>query len=132
MQSSVALRACAVAGCAILFSASSGISPGAAASSAHAELAVRGRSNATPSIASDRDQVAIAWSASLPSGATDVFVAVSADGGRTFSAPVRVNDVDGDARVNGEQPPRVAFARGGLSVVWTTRGEKGTKLLFAR
>ena len=42
------------------------------------------------------------------SGGTDVYVAVSADGGRTFGAPVRVSDARGTARVNGETAPRVA------------------------
>ena len=53
--------------------------------------------------------MAIAWGASTPAGATDVYAAVSRDGGRTFGPPVRVNDVDGEARLNGEQPPRVAL-----------------------
>ena len=43
-------------------------------------LAVSGRANATPSIASDGDVVVVAWGASLPSGATDVFLAVSRNG----------------------------------------------------
>ena len=68
-----------------------------------------GASNATPSIAADGDFVAIAWGASTPAGATDVYTAVSRDGGRTFGPPVRVNDADGEARLNGEQPPRVAL-----------------------
>ncbi len=72
-------------------------------------LAVPGRSNATPSIAADGDFVTIAWGASTPAGATDVYNAVSRDGGRTFGPPVRVSDVDGEARLNGEQPPRVAL-----------------------
>jgi len=101
------------------------------------ELRVSNRTNATPSIASDGNAVAIVWGAALPDGATDVFVAVSADGGQTFSAPSRVNDVDGDARLSGEQPPRVAIRAAGphppsLSVVWTTKGSSGTKLVHAR
>jgi hypothetical protein len=63
-----------------------------------------------------------------------VFAAASTDGGQTFSAPVRVNSVAGDARVNGEQPPRVSVRpRQGrapeIAVVWTTKGAQGTKLL---
>ena len=42
-------------------------------------------------------------------GDTDIFAAMSRDGGRAFSAPVRVNSLPGDARVNGEQPPRLAL-----------------------
>ena len=98
-------------------------------------LAVPGRSNAAPSIAADGEFVAIAWSASLPGGATDIFLAVSRDGGQTFGSPVRVNDTDGDARVNGEQPPRVVIQRGdppAITVVWTTKGANGTRLVSAR
>jgi hypothetical protein len=100
-------------------------------------LAVPGRANATPSIAADGRFVAVAWSAALPSGATDIFLAVSRDGGTTFASPVRVNDKDGDARVNGEQPPRVTLGRAGtagpqITVVWPTKGTAGTKLIYAR
>jgi hypothetical protein len=96
------------------------------------QLAVPGRSNATPSIASDGAVLAIAWGASTPAGATDVYAAVSGDGGRTFGAPVRVNDVDGDARLNGEQPPRVAVHGTAITVVWTAKGANGTKLVQSR
>jgi hypothetical protein len=102
------------------------------AASPAATLAVPGRVNATPSIASDGDLVSVVWGGSLPNGATDVFLAVSRDGGRTFGAPTRVNDVDGDARLNGEQPPRVTLARNVITVVWTTKGTNGTKLLQSR
>ena len=98
-------------------------------------LAVPDRSNATPSIASDGAFVAVAWGASLASGATDIFLATSRDGGRTFGTTVRVNDKDGDARVNGEQPPRVVLQHADppiVTVVWTTKGEKGTRLVYAR
>lgn len=100
-------------------------------------LAVPGRANATPSIASLGDTVVIAWSAATQEGATDVYVATSRDAGRTFGAPVRVNDVGGDARVSGEQPPRVTIARGtarraAVAVVWTAKGDRGTALRFAR
>ncbi|HEY2905346.1 MAG TPA: sialidase family protein [Vicinamibacterales bacterium] len=100
-------------------------------------LAVPGRTNANVSVASDGAAVDVVWAASAPSGATDIYSAASTDGGRTFAAPVRVNDVDGDARVTGEQPPHVALAtRSGkppsVIVVWTTKGTSGTKLLQAR
>jgi len=107
------------------------------AASAPIELGVKGRGNATPTIAADGSFVAVTWGGTLPSGATDVFAAVSRDGGRAFSAPVRVNNVDGDARLNGEQPPHVALVpRAGhdpsIVVVWTTKGANGTKLLQSR
>jgi hypothetical protein len=96
------------------------------------ELAVKGRSNATPSIAVDGQTVAIAWGASTPAGATDVYAAVSRDGGVAFSAPVRVNDVEGEARLNGEQPPRVAVRGAAITIVWTAKGANGTRLLQSR
>jgi hypothetical protein len=130
MQSPVWGRALASAGCVVLI-ASVDFAPQVRAAAPHTDLAVPGRSNSTPSISADGDRVAIAWGASQPSGATDVFVAASSDGGRSFGAPVRVNDVDGDARLNGEQPPRVAITGATVSVVWTTNGENGTRLLFA-
>lgn len=97
-------------------------------------LGVTGRTNANVSLATQGSFVAAVWSASAPDGATDIMAATSRDGGATFSAPVRVNSTPGDARVNGEQPPRLALkARStGLpqvSVVWTTKGSAGTKLL---
>lgn len=85
---------------------------GAAPASANAvdvTLKVRGRANATPWMAARGAFVAVAWGASLPSGKADVFVAVSRDGGASFGGPVRVNSVEGDARVGGELPPRVAL-----------------------
>ena len=107
------------------------------AANAPIELGVKGRGNATPTIAADGSFVAVTWGATQPSGVTDVFAAVSRDGGRAFGAPVRVNDVEGDARLNGEQPPQVALvSRAGhdpaIVVVWTTKGANGTKLLQAR
>ena len=96
------------------------------------QLAVPGRSNATPSITSDGAVVAIAWGASTPAGATDVYAAVSTDGGRTFGSAVRVNDVDGDARLNGEQPPRVVVHQSAVTVIWTAKSVSGTRLVQAR
>ena len=46
-------------------------------------IGVPGRSNSTPSIVSEGNVVAIAWGASTPAGATDVYTAVSRDGGRS-------------------------------------------------
>src|SRR5262249_906407 len=58
---------------------------------------------------------------------------------KSFSAPVRVNDVPGDARVSSELPPRIALVPAKSSsnapsvvVVWTTKGASGTKILSAR
>jgi hypothetical protein len=100
-------------------------------------LSVPDRRNATPTVAADGTFVTVVWGATLPSGVTDIFAAVSRDGAHTFGSAVRVNQIDGDARVNGEQPPRVALVkRSGLDpsivVVWTTKGRAGTKLVMAR
>jgi hypothetical protein len=100
-------------------------------------LSVPGRTSATPTVAADARFVVVAWGTTLPAGVTDIFTAVSRDGAQTFGAPVRVNHVDGDARVNGEQPPRVVLLprRGGdpaIAVVWTTKGASGTKLVMSR
>jgi hypothetical protein len=67
----------------------------------------------------------------------DIYLAVSANRGESFSQPVRVNSTPGEARVNGEQPPRVALVPGtagppSIVVVWTAKGAAGTLLLTAR
>jgi hypothetical protein len=90
-------------------------------------LEVPGRSNATPWVAAAGSFVAVAWGATA-AGKTDVFVAVSRDGGVTFRAPRQVNTIDGEARLGGELPPRVSLARKTstsvpeIVVVWTARG----------
>lgn len=103
----------------------------------HATLAVAGRSNATVSLASGGGLVVAAWSAATPAGVTDVYSAVSADGGLSFSAPLRVNTVPGDARVNGEQPPRITIATRPnalpvMTLVWTSKDTQGTTILSAQ
>jgi len=100
-------------------------------------LSVPGRNNATPTVVADGTFVTVVWGATLPSGVTDIFAAVSRDGAHSFGPAVRVNQIEGDARVNGEQPPRAALVkRSGLdpsiTVVWTTKGRAGTRLVMAR
>jgi hypothetical protein len=100
-------------------------------------LGVAGRSNAHVSLAAEGRFVVAVWSASARDGATDIYSAVSRDAGAAFSAPIRVNSTIGDARVNGEQPPRAALTprRGStpvITVVWTARGASGTTLQTAR
>ena len=73
-------------------------------------LAVPNRTNSTPWIASTGSFVAVAWGAAAP-GKGDIFIAVSRNGGTSFSSPVRVNSVDGDARISGEIAPRVALMK---------------------
>ena len=85
-------------------------------------LAVPDRSNQTPWAAALGPFVAVAWGAQPADGKLDVFVAVSRDSGRTFGAPVRVNDVEGEARLGGELPPRVALvprSGGGSPRLWS-------------
>lgn len=91
-------------------------------------LTVAGRASATPSIAAAGQIVAIAWGATGADDRTDVFAAVSRDGGVKFSDPVRVNAVTGEARLSGEMPPRIAVRRVQASeveivVAWTARAD---------
>jgi len=99
-------------------------------------LSVPGRTNANVTLAAEGSFVAIAWSASTPAGSTDIYTAVSRDAGTTFSTPARVNSTEGEANVNGEQPPRVVLVRRSATpsivVVWTAKGSGGTRLLSAR
>jgi hypothetical protein len=77
-------------------------------------ISVAGRSSQTPWAAASGDFVVVAFGAQTGDGKADVFVAVSRDGGRGFSTPVRVNAIEGDARLGGELPPRAGLvARGG-------------------
>jgi hypothetical protein len=99
-------------------------------------LGVPGRANANVSLAADGEFIAAAWSASEAGGSMDIYLSVS-DNGETFSPPVRVNATPGEARVNGEQPPRIALVprtegRPAIVVVWTARRAEGTVLLIAR
>jgi hypothetical protein len=104
-----------------------------------ATLAVRGRANVTPSIAAADQFVAVAWGATSLTGpgTTDVFAAVSRNGGGTFAAPVRVNEAGSSASVGAEQPPRISVVpRAGrdpeVVVMWTAKSKGGTRLLVAR
>ena len=111
------------------------IGSGHAASPDTAVLAVAGRSNANPSIAAAGAFVAVTWAATGERG-TDIYLAASADAGRTFGRPALVSGPAG-ANVSGEQPPRVVLSpRTGRApdvvVVWTSKASSGTRLLSAR
>lgn len=82
-------------------------------------LGVSGRRNTGAALAADGASVVVAWAA-VSDAATDVYAAFSNDGGASFGPPVRVNDVPGDARMSGEQAPRVTLGRG-VQVVWLSR-----------
>jgi hypothetical protein len=110
-------------------------SPGAR-SSAGIEIGVQGLANANASIAASASFVGIAWAARTADGATDIYAATSRDAGRSFGAPVRVNQVSGPASVSGEQPPRIALVSAGarapgLAVMWTAKAPSGTRLVTA-
>ncbi len=99
-------------------------------------LSVAGRTNAAPWVATSGRFVAVTWGAALD-GKWNVYVATSADEGATFGAPVRVNSVEGDGRIGGEIPPRVALhvPPGGAAphvvVAWNAK-DQGTEIKIAR
>ena len=64
--------------------------------------------NATPVLASSGRWVAVVWTATERIG-TNVYAATSGDNGARFGPAVRVNDVDGEGHVYGEDPPRVTL-----------------------
>jgi hypothetical protein len=101
------------------------------------DLGIADHINATPSIAAHGRFVSVVWGATSSGASTDVYTAISRDGGRSFDGPVRVNSVTGAARLNGEQPPLVTLldrsdADPAIVVVWTARGANGTILLQSR
>ncbi len=122
------LRAAAIAVC---------LGAGVQGQPAVTTLGVEGRANAHVSLAAEGGFVVAAWAASFPTGVSDIYASVSRDGGMTFELPTRVNSTPGDARVNGEQPPRVALTPGAtgdpaVTVFWTSKGASGTALLTSR
>lgn len=99
-------------------------------------LGIVGRENAAIRVAARGRYVAVVWGATASVG-TDVYSAVSRDAGRSFAAPVRVNDTPFDARVGGELPPQVvlvprASAEPQIVVVWTAKRPDGGRLLMSR
>ncbi len=101
-----------------------GLSSRAAQPASPTTLGVAGAVNATPSLAIAGRTLAAVWTATKD-GATNVYLALSRDGGATFSDPMRVNDQNGDATANNEQPPRVAISESdrALTVLWSKRNE---------
>jgi len=73
-------------------------------------LGLRQTANSTPVLAASDQWVVAVWSAA-DHERTDIYAAMSRDAGQHFGAPVRVNDVEGEGHVAGENPPRVAIAR---------------------
>ena len=83
-------------------------------------LAVEGTTGSGISLAAAGQQVVATWAATADSR-TNIYVAVSRDGGVRFGPPVRVNDLDGDARVSGEQAPRVAIWKDMVVLTWSSK-----------
>jgi hypothetical protein len=79
---------------------------------------VSGAANSGVSLAAHGSTVVATWAA-RSGAATDVYAAFSRDAGASFDAPVRVNSVAGDARVSGEQAPRVAVSSA-ARIVWVS------------
>ena len=100
-------------------------------------LGAANQENEFVSLASSGDWVAAVWASSSKAAGMNILTAVSRDGGRSFAEPVRVNAVERQANVSGEQPPRIALVRAQgaapvIVVVWTAKGPDGTLLLTAR
>jgi hypothetical protein len=100
------------------------------------QLGIKGVVNANPSLAARGAFVAVAWGASTEGRGTDVYVAVSRDGGASFAAPVRANFDPGEARLGAERPPVVAVispdrSSPDIAVLWTA-GRSDTTLKLAR
>lgn len=111
-------------------------SPGpSGASAAQAPVAtafgVAGAENRGASIAARGADAVVTWTATTGE-TTDVYAAVSRDGGATFGAPVRVNTIDGDARFTGEQAARVAMAGNVVAVTWQSRTGGTSAIRLAR
>jgi hypothetical protein len=105
--------------------------PAAAQAPPPIALAVDGRSNAAVSVAAFGHTVAAVWTASTES-ASDIYLSVSTDGGATFGAPARVNDIEGDARASGEQAARVAVGMGNtIHVAWPARRDGVSVIRYA-
>jgi len=73
----------------------------------------------------------VVWTATAESK-SDVYLSVSTDNGVSFGAPVRVNEVQGEARASGEQPARVAINKANIHVVWPARLEGRPVIRYAR
>lgn len=86
--------------------------------------------NTGVSIAASGSHVVVVWAA-VVGEETNIFAATSDDGGVSFQAPVRVNDVEGDAKVSGEQAPRVAVGKD-VAVAWVSKRDGVSRIRLAR
>jgi len=125
-----ASAALAVAAAISLAGGSSFGAGGAAPATEPLRLGTAGAANSGVSLAASGASVVATWAAR--SGAvTDVYAAWSRDGGATFGEPARVNDIAGDARVSGEQAPRVALGAS-TEVVWVSRQDGASVVRAAK
>ncbi len=102
------------------------------AANSSTQIGVKDRANAYASIDARGQFAALTWGASTKAGATDIYVAVSRDGGRAFAPPTRVNGVAGDASLSGEQPPQIVLIPRtdrdpSIVVMWTSKAPAGTQ-----
>jgi hypothetical protein len=84
--------------------------------------------SADPSLAVDPEtgELVLAWVGTNDedaTGAWNLYVARSSDGGRSFSPAVRVNDLPGDVHPHAEGAPRLVAGPGTLAVFWNNRIE---------
>jgi hypothetical protein len=110
---------------------------GGGASTSVSSIEVKERASANASLAAHGRYAAIVWGASTKDGVTDIYLVTSRDGGRAFTAPLRVNTQAGAANLSGEQPPRIVLLpRAGhdpaVVVVWTAKSPSGTRLWSTR
>jgi hypothetical protein len=101
-----------------------------ASASSSLHFAIDGRSNGSPAVAAYGKRIAVVWTASTEA-ASDIYLSVSVDNGATFAPPVRVNDVEGDARASGEQPARVVMDKT-IHVVWPSKDDGRPVIRYAR
>lgn len=126
-----------VAAASLACNAGSGDAPASGGQASAVVLGIASRANEHVSVAAKGAFVVVTWAARDSADATDIFSSVSTDGGTTFETPVRVNQLAGDARASGEQPPRVALvdregAAPDIVVLWSARRASTTLLLTAR
>ena len=93
-------------------------------------LAPNSSANTGVSLAANGSHVIAVWAATVGED-TNIFAAASDDGGATFQAPMRVNDIDGDAKVSGEQAPRVAVGKD-VVVAWVSKLGGISRIRLAR
>jgi hypothetical protein len=86
------------------------------------EALISGLQAADPSIAVDpaSGDLLLSWVAESD-GVWSLYFARSSDGGESFSAPVRVNDVDGDVYPHSEGAPRLVAAEGVVALFWSNQ-----------